>query len=873
MPDIDTIYLIHHSHTDIGYTNDQPVVWDLYTRFIDEALDLAERYAESSSDGAFRWTIETTSTLQAWLRYASTRDIERLQVLERSGRIEITGMFAHLTPLVDTDQLAESFQLLRTLRQDYGFTIRHTMNCDVNGVNWPFVDVLLDCGIEGHSMAINSHFGGALTPRPYPFLWQGPSGRTLPVFNGWNYDKGWHEGIGRDTHDFETVRWPRLQRYLTKIGYPLPILMLQSIHPYGDVGTAYDYTTFIDGWNKAEKSPRIVMATPSIWWDAVKSHLSELSTLRGDWTDFWNFGAISSARETAINRRSRQHLRNADAIFAALANLTDKTPWATQSFGRYREKAYWNLHFWDEHTWGADTSISQPSGEDTYSQWNHKASYAYTARSLSQLLQRDAVADLARLVARDNAGDLLVMNPLPWPHTVSGRVPNFVLEPRGLPDDSTAGRHHQDRNARLDQETGIALPPTVLEGFGYKVVQRADLIDLSKHTVVTDDATTENHRYRLTFDRTTGGITSLYDKDLEHEWVDTAAPYRLNAYVHEEVADTSHPWPRSLIFHQDRNAEVAEVPPGWNTEWQARRASTTRVLSHKVFKTPLGTTVVQELEAPGVHGVLIQRIFLPVDENFIECHSIWEMRMVDHPEATYVLFPFSLPGATVRYDAGGQPVIPEDDQLPGVCRDYFTVQNWVDFSNDALGITVTMPENPLVQLGDFHFGHYQRRFNLERPHLLGWVTNNYWETNFRAYQPGQVEARYRLYPHGGPFQEAVADRVGHEAAQSQLLMQHLGEPVGITPLPQQGALLNLPADPVQTLHLRHADSGIMVRLLNASDTAQTAVIGSALLEITKASSCDLLDTRLEPLEVTTGQTAITIEARQFAVLYLEFEVD
>ncbi len=873
MPDIDTIFLIHHSHTDIGYTNDQPIVWDLNTRFIDEALALAEKYAERNSDGAFRWTIETTAPLQRWLHYASTRDVERLQMLERRGRVEITGMFAHLTPLVDTDQLIESFQFLRVLREDYGFTIKHTMNCDVNGVNWPFVDVLLDCGLEGHSMAINSHFGGALRPRPYPFLWQGPSGRTLPVFNGWTYDKGWREGIGRDAHDFENVRWPRLQRHLMEIGYPLPILMLQSYHPYGDVGTAYDFTPFIDAWNKAGKSPRIVMATPSMWWDAVKPHLDKLETLRGDWTDFWNFGAISSARETAINRRSRQTLKNADALFASLAQLTDKTPWSAQSFARYRSEAYWNLNFWDEHTWGADTSIRQPAGEDTISQWHHKASYAYTARSLSQLLQRDAVADLARLVARENAGDLLVVNPLPWSRTVSGRVPNFVLEPRGLPDDSTAGRHHQDRNTLLDELSGIALPSTNLEGLSYKVVPRADLLDLSAQSAVTEDATTENHRYRLTFDKTIGGITSLYDKLLAHEWVDAETSHRLNAYVHEEVADIEHAWPRSLLFQNDWNADDAEIPSGWKPEWQARRTSATRVLSHKVFQTPLGTTVVQELEAPGVHGVLTQKVFLPKDEPYIACDSVWEMGMVDHPEATYILFPFNLPGSTARYDVGGQAVIPETDQLPGVCRDYFTVQNWVDFSNDELGVTITMPQNPLVQLGDFHFGHDQRHFSLEQPQLLGWVTNNYWETNFRASQPGQVEAHYRIYPHKGPFQEGEAHRVGQEAAQTQLLVQHLGEPVDATFLPSEGSLINLPAEPIQTLHLKPVDGGIIARLLNASDTAQTAVISSSLLNLAKASRCDLLEAQLETLEVVSGKTTVTIEARHFAVLYLEFKGD
>ena len=55
--------------------------------------------------------------------------------------------------------------------------------------------------------------------------------------------------------------------------------------------------------------------------------------------------------------------------------------------------------------------------------------------------------------------------------------------------------------------------------------------------------------------------------------------------------------------------------------------------------------------------------------------------------------------------------------------------------------------------------------DLSRALVLGWVTNNYWETNFRAHQPGAVSARYRLVPHAGPCDEAAACvRVGDPAA-------------------------------------------------------------------------------------------------------------
>ena len=54
MSAIDTLYLIHHSHTDIGFTHDQPVVFDLHRRFLDEALDLADAAFDSAAPTRFK---------------------------------------------------------------------------------------------------------------------------------------------------------------------------------------------------------------------------------------------------------------------------------------------------------------------------------------------------------------------------------------------------------------------------------------------------------------------------------------------------------------------------------------------------------------------------------------------------------------------------------------------------------------------------------------------------------------------------------------------------------------------------------------------------------------------------------------------------
>ena len=383
----------------------------------------------------------------------------------------------------------------------------------------------------------------------------------------------------------------------------------------------------------------------------------------------------------------------------------------------------------------------------------------------------------------------------------------------------------------------------------------------------SDDAIIENGRYRITFDTQKGGITSLFDKQLNHEWVDASAGHPLHGFVHEEVADHDAPEPRKLLCTVNWIADTA-TERGWHPDWQANRSAPGRLLLHKVYRLPFATVVEQILEHTLI-GKICQRVLLPDAGGEIEFQSEWQMGTTIHPEATYLLFPFNVPAAQARFDVGGVPVRPHLDQLAGSCRDYFTVQGWVDFNNGEHGVTIAAPENPMVQLGDFHFAHDQQDVTLERALLLGWVTNNYWETNFPGAQPGVVTARYVVQPYAGEFDEARAHRLAAEAAHARPLVQHLGEPAALELLPATGTLLHLPQPPVLTLSLRAApDGGALLTLFNASDAPQSTTIANGLLSVAAAHRCDLFGNRLEMLSVLDGTVAVAIAPRQTVTLAL-----
>jgi hypothetical protein len=56
----------------------------------------------------------------------------------------------------------------------------------------------------------------------------------------------------------------------------------------------------------------------------------------------------------------------------------------------------------------------------------------------------------------------------------------------------------------------------------------------------------------------------------------------------------------------------------------------------------------------------------------------------------------------------------------------------------------TSKEIPLVHFGDINIGRYYYRLRPETNHIFSWVLNNYWVTNFKASQHGELRWSYSI---------------------------------------------------------------------------------------------------------------------------------
>ena len=109
----------------------------------------------------------------------------------------------------------------------------------------------------------------------------------------------------------------------------------------------------------------------------------------------------------------------------------------------------------------------------------------------------------------------------------------------------------------------------------------------------------------------------------------------------------------------------------------------------------------------------------------------------------------------MRINSPWAVVQPEKDQIPGACKNWFSVERWVDISNAGYGVTWTTSDAPLVEVGGL-----TARLTREQPDpkaymehiapsqtIYSWVMNNHWGTNYRAYQEGPAVFRFILRPH------------------------------------------------------------------------------------------------------------------------------
>ncbi len=143
------IDLVHHSHTDIGYSHIQEDVIQIHVENIKRALRLIERTKNYSQDSRFKWNIESAWAVENFLQQANDEERQQFFAAVRARQMVISATYANiLTGLCTPEEMDWITEYARRLRDNYKLPVNTAMMSDVPGMSWSMVPALATgCGI------------------------------------------------------------------------------------------------------------------------------------------------------------------------------------------------------------------------------------------------------------------------------------------------------------------------------------------------------------------------------------------------------------------------------------------------------------------------------------------------------------------------------------------------------------------------------------------------------------------------------------------------------------------------------------------------------------------------------------------------------
>ncbi len=777
-----TLYLVPHSHTDIGYTGLQTAIEDKQVNNLAEGIRLAQRTADYPEGARFVWNVESLWAADSFLKRRGAAGVTNLRDAVKAGQVELTGMYLNLlSGLCRPEELLQGFRQSSQLARRFGVPIETAMISDVPGFTWGGVTAMSQAGIRYFSAGPN--YGETFlmnTWQDRPFYWIGSDGVSKVLvwvpLDGYalahRYDALSPKLLGRVVSHLQMMKYPYDMAYIRWAGH-------------GDNAVPDpQICEFIKEWNKIYRSPRLVISGASAPFKALEQKYEDvLPVVRGDWTPYWEDGAASSAFEVALNRGSSDRLAQAQTAFA----LLHPTQYPAAEF----EAAWRDVLLFSEHTWGAAESIREPDSPGTKEQWKIKKSYADQAgRESNRLLNEALAADAGTDTNARNAKWIEVINTSSWPRSGLVEVPD-ELSDAGTFVENSEGQPIRSQRLKSGQLVFLAEKVPGLAGRRYRISNGSVVRNGLAVSVGTNWLKSDTVSVRL--DESTGDIVELTGPG-NHNYADCGEGQKLNQYLYIRGSAPNR-------IEQSGPAKISIEDAG-----------------------PLVASLVVQSSAPGCRS-LRRTVRLIAGQDYVEIRDevdktpLWavDYRVKAGKESVSIAFPFNVPAGNYRLDIPFATMDPGGaDQLAASCTNWFTVSRWLDLANGELGITWVTLDAPMVQ-----FDAPARQLESRRaPHpalgsthrFYSWLMNNRWGTNYKAKQEGPVTFRYVLRPHPGPCDAAEATRFATGFSQP-LLVRKCG---ATAPVAQP--LLSLSADNVLVTALKPCDDrkGWIIRLFEAA---------------------------------------------------------
>jgi len=754
-----TLYLIHHSHTDIGYTDLQGRILRRHTHFLRRAVDICRRRPD------FRWQCETLWPVERALDAMSTSERDGFAELVRSGRIGLSANPLNFSELTSEDLISALLDRHARTAEGLGCGLRSAMTADINGPGRGWAKAMLDHGVVNYFTCVHTHHGMYPLGRTQtPFYWEMPDGRRLLVWNGEHYHLGNEMGLAPDAGasyvtkdecdadavftDWWRLAETRIRRYRDQLlegGYPYDFAPLMISGLRTDNGPPSEAVLdAVERWNAAHGDDvRVEMTTLDPFFERLRADRTEIPVHTGDWPDWWTDGPTGDAQAVRLYRAAMRDRRRLLGLRAMAGKaVAEDAPLLD------------DLALFAEHTFSHSDAMGRPWHELVAAIGGRKRAFAAAARDRAQALVDEACETLG-------GGDMDHDMSLNW------RAANPLDAPaRGLAR-LTLG-HYEFRDRKLERGFRVE------NAGGTTLPFQLDPVPLGVDVCVDVDlAPGETCDLRIVPDETAGPSETSPAPDApaprtiatDHvglSWRPGRGIVRLETADGRDLLRPDRQHGPFTLVHQltpvPNREGIGEVRGAMGLDRRGPDVRTTamEILGGRLVNDgPLWTEVELFAEMPGCsHGELMLRVMK--HEPRVDAALRFHARGRWEPENYFAALPLTAgPDADIVLDRAGWPLRPRVDQVPGTLCDFYALQNGWTSAADDLEVGVAMLDGPLLQLGPLDPGE---RLLAGDPRLAddpaqpyAWLMTNYWETNFQAHLGGFHEFRFAVSwgPKGG----------------------------------------------------------------------------------------------------------------------------
>jgi len=843
-------------HNDIGYTDLQSHVQELDNRNTDGVLGLTSKFP------FYKFNFETGWLVENYLASRKPARTQRLVKLLGGDQAAVSAMYLNvMTGLCTGEEMHRLLYYSKSLQRRYGIPLKFACLTDAPSHTWFVPSLLDDAGVPGFAVGSNQTRAPLLQNSSLnedsPFYWEGIDGRRVLAWFARSYLQfNRLAGFEPTVEKLERSIPQFLARY-RRAGYPVDAVLLYGLYTdNADLGGGDAET--VKAWNDAYEYPKIVPATDADYYDYLAKHFAgKLPVYRGDAGAYWEDGAGSTALETTLNRDS-QRLLPAAEMAAALASVF--RPDEMYPAGEFSD-AWKNVLFYDEHTWGAHSSIRQPGRQFVTEQWDYKRAYAWRGHWAAKDLSLRSFNRLVQSISVEGP-TMFVFNPDRYART---DVVTMELEPNREVVEMASGKPVDvDVLSEQDGYRRLRFLAENVPGLGYKAyaVRRLEGAVPSNGASAPGSWEIESRYYRLRLDRSTGAIAELVDKETGRDLVDHSAPYKLNELTY--VSGGEH----SRILQ-----DLASLPPA---RLEVSGPSSAQLVENA--RTPYGSRIRVRARAKNVPEIETE---ITLHDRFKRVDIANRIRKEETraKEAVYFAYPFRASRPELSYQVQNTFVRANQDQLPGACRDWFTTQNLVRLRDGDETVAWATPDAPLVTLTDINRGLWLKQLEIRNGHVFSYAMNNYWFTNYKAAQGGEFTFRFSVTSGRNLSEEDLARF--DSSTRSPLVgypyydLGNVRHYTGKKRMPAaEGVFLAIDAGNAQVTAFKQAEDGrgYVLRVRETAGRLGTARLSSPVFDITGAALANGVEDARGALVVSGNQVEIPLRPRQFTTVRLELGV-